>query len=302
MASKVRVYGKAQNRTALGIVNAYLVMYPHATAEDLNKAFPLELQSHGTWKSLFRTPEEYAANEANQGLWFAEEDEILRLQDGTKLIFLKLWPKDKFENIVNHAKLYDIEIAEFEKGEKGTKGGYRLEYLNGYVPPVPVAKKGVPVWVWAVLGAVLVGLILFLLLGKKAEPQIVEVEKVVVVHDTLYIQQIAEIEKNFNAAQFEQGKADLNEDAKFVLHDLAKVLNAHTDIKLTIKGHTSAEGDAAFNKKLSEARAKAAVDFLVEREGVSAEQLSYAGMGSSELKNTDNPMAPENRRTEFIIE
>jgi outer membrane protein OmpA-like peptidoglycan-associated protein len=79
-------------------------------------------------------------------------------------------------------------------------------------------------------------------------------------------------------------------------------LKAHTDIKLTIKGHTSAEGDAAFNQKLSEARAKAAVDFLVEREGVAVEQLSYAGMGSSELKNADNPMAPENRRTEFIIE
>ena len=302
MASKVRVYGKAQNRTALGIVNAYLVMYPHATAEDLNKAFPLELQSHGTWKSLFRTPEEYAANEANQGLWFAEEDEILHLQDGTKLIFLKLWPKDKFDNIVNHAKLYDIEIAEFEKGEKGTKGGYRLEYLNGYVPPVPVAKKGIPAWVWAVLGAVLVGLLLFLLLGKKAEPQIVEVEKVVVVHDTLYIQQIAEIEKNFNAAEFELGKAELSEDAKFVLHDLAKVMKDNEGLTLKILGHTSAEGDAAFNQKLSEARAKAAVDFLVEREGVAVEQLSYAGMGSSELKNADNPMAPENRRTEFIIE
>ena len=301
MASKVRVYGKAQNRTALGIVNAYLVMYPHATAEDLNKAFPLELQSHGTWKSLFRTPEEYAANEANQGLWFAEEDEILRLQDGTKLIFLKLWPKDKFENIVNHAKLYDIEIAEFEKGEKGTKGGYRLEYLNGYVPPVPVAKKGIPVWVWAVLGVVLVGLILFLLLGKKAEPQVVEVEKIVVVHDTLYIQQIAEIEKNFNAAEFELNKAELSEDAKFVLHDLAKVMKDNEGLTLKILGHTSAEGDANHNQKLSEARAKAAVDFLVEREGVAAERLSYEGLGSSQLKNAENPNAPENRRTEFVV-
>ena len=301
MASKVRVYGKAQNRTALGIVNAYLVMYPHATAEDLNKAFPLELQSHGTWKSLFRTPEEYAANEANQGLWFAEEDEILHLQDGTQLIFLKLWPKDKFENIVNHAKLYDIEIAEFEKGEKGTKGGYRLEYLNGYVPPVPVAKKGIPAWVWAVLGAVLVGIVLFLLLGKKAEPQVVEVEKIVVVHDTLYIQQIAEIEKNFNAAEFELGKAELSEDAKFVLHDLAKVMKDNEGLTLKILGHTSAEGDAKLNQTLSEARAKAAVDFLVEREGVAAERLSYEGLGSSQLKNTENPNAPENRRTEFVV-
>ena len=303
MASKVRVYGKAQNRTALGIVNAYLVMYPHATAEDLNKAFPLELQSHGTWKSLFRTPEEYAANEANQGLWFAEEDEILHLQDGTQLIFLKLWPKDKFENIVNHAKLYDIEIAEFEKGEKGTKGGYRLEYLNGYVPPVPT-KKGMPKWLLAliaVLGLAVVALLLWLLLGKKAEPQIVEVEKVVVVHDTLYIQQIAEIEKNFNAAEFELGKAKLSEDAKFVLHDLANVMKDNEGLTLKILGHTSAEGDAQLNQKLSEARAKAAVDFLVEREGVAAERLSYEGLGSSQLKNTENPNAPENRRTEFVV-
>ena len=303
MASKVRVYGKAQNRTALGIVNAYLVMYPHATAEDLNKAFPLELQSHGTWKSLFRTPEEYAANEANQGLWFAEEDEILHLQDGTQLIFLKLWPKDKFENIVNHAKLYDIEIAEFEKGEKGTKGGYRLEYLNGYVPPVPT-KKGMPKWLLAliaVLGLAVVALLLWLLLGKKAEPQIVEVEKVVVVHDTLYIQQIAEIEKNFNAAEFELNKAELSEDAKFVLHDLAKVMKDNEGLTLKILGHTSAEGDAKHNQKLSEARAKAAVDFLVEREGVAAERLSYEGLGSSQLKNTENPNAPENRRTEFVV-
>jgi outer membrane protein OmpA-like peptidoglycan-associated protein len=197
--------------------------------------------------------------------------------------------------------LYDIEIAEFEKGEKGTKGGYRLEYLNGYVPPVPVAKKGVPVWVWAVLGAVLVGLILFLLLGKKAEPQVVEVEKIVVVHDTLYIQQIAEIEKNFNAAEFELNKAELSEDAKFVLHDLAKVMKDNEGLTLKILGHTSAEGDAKHNQKLSEARAKAAVDFLVEREGVAAERLSYEGLGSSQLKNTENPNAPENRRTEFVV-
>ena len=40
MASKVRVYGKAQYWTALGIVDAYTKMYPHATLEDINKAFP----------------------------------------------------------------------------------------------------------------------------------------------------------------------------------------------------------------------------------------------------------------------
>lgn len=307
MPSKVRVYGKAQNRTALGIVNAYLVMYPHATKADLEKAFPLELQDGGSWKSLFCTPDEWnKKNESSQGLWFAEKDEILHLQDGTQLIFLKLWPKESFEGIVSHAKQYDIEVAKFEAADKGfgAKGGFRLEYLNGYVPPKPEEKKSKN-WLWILLAILLIIIIIILLLmrgcQKPAEPQIVEVEKVVVVHDTLYIQQIEEIEKNFNAAEFVQGKADLSESAKFVLHDLAKVMQKNPDIRLRLEGHTSAEGDAAFNQKLSEARAQAAVDFMVEHEGIDASRLEAVGKGSSELKNTEDPMASENRRTEFIV-
>ena len=307
MASKVRVYGKAQNRTALGIVNAYLVMYPHATKEDLEKAFPLELQPKGTWNSLFRTETEYNEHVANQGLWFGEKDERLKLQDGSEVIFLKLWPKDKFENIVNHAKQYDIEIAEFTEGVKGEKGGFRLEYLNGYVPPVPVVSTGMPMWLKALIGILvltIIALLLWLFLRKpetQVVEKVVEIEKVVVVRDTLFIQQIAEIEKNFNAAEFAQGKADLTESAKFVLHDLAKIINNNENVKLEIQGHTSAEGDPAYNQKLSEERAKAAVDFLVIERGVDPSRVSYKGLGSSQPKNEADPMAAENRRTEFVV-
>lgn len=42
MEPKVLVYGKAKGWTALGIVDAYLKIYPYATLEDLNKAFPRE--------------------------------------------------------------------------------------------------------------------------------------------------------------------------------------------------------------------------------------------------------------------
>ena len=310
MPSKVRVYGKAQNRTVLGIINAYLVMYPHATKEDLDKAFPSsELLKRASgmkdFKSLFRTPEEWKKDVSNQGLWFSESDERLKLQDGKEYILLKLWPKEAFEDMVSHASMYGIEVAKFEQGEKGVKGGYRLEYLNGYVPPVVATKKS-PIWLWILIGLAAIAILLWLLLGK-SEPQpqtiekIVEVEKVVIVRDTVYMKEIEEIEKNFNAARFEQGKADLAEDAKFVLHDLAKVMNKNPKVKLKIQGHTSAEGDAAYNQKLSEARAKAAVDFLVEQKGVDINRLSYEGLGSSMPKIAENPMAPENRRTEFIV-
>ena len=106
------------------------------------------------------------------------------------------------------------------------------------------------------------------------------------------------IEKDFNAATFFQGKADLSDDAKFVLHDLAKLMAKHPELKLKLVGHTSSEGDPAFNQKLSEARAQAAVDFLIGR-GIEANRLEAAGKGSSEPLDVNNPEA--NRRTEFIV-
>lgn len=296
MPSKVRVYGKAQNRTALGIINAYQVMFPHATFEDFEKAFPKELNPDSGWPVNFKRQEE-CKSENEKGFWFIENDEVVNLQDGTKMVLCKMWTKSSFEKLVAHAKQYDIEVAEFEKTMKGEKGGWRLEYLNGYVPPVPTKSK---TWLWVLIGAAAIIAILALLLMRSCnkEPQVVE--KVVTVVDTVYVQQIEEIEKNFNAAEFEKGKIDLSDASKFVLHDLATLMGKQQQIKLKIVGHTSAEGDAKYNQKLSEGRAKAAVDFLISQ-GISEDRLQWEGKGSSELKDAANPESNVNRRTEFIV-
>ena len=95
-----------------------------------------------------------------------------------------------------------------------------------------------------------------------------------------------------------KGKAELSDEAKFVLHDLAQLMDKQSDLKVKIVGHTSSEGDPLFNQKLSEDRAQAAVDFLVSR-GIDASRLIAEGKGSSEPIDLENPDA--NRRTEFII-
>lgn len=298
--ARVRVYGKAQNRTALGIINAYLVQYPHATFEDFEKAFPKALNPDSGWPVNFKRLEE-CQTDNEKGFWFIEEDEVVRLQDGTNMVLCKMWTKNSFEKLVAHAEQYGIVVAEFERTMKGEKGGFRLEYLNGYVPPQPEAKKKMPAWIWGVIALALVGLAAaaYFLGGAGKKPEVVE--KTVVVHDTLYVQQLADIEEKFNAAEFEQGKAELSEDAKFVLHDLGKLMQQNADLRLRIEGHTSAEGDAATNEKLSEERAQATVAFLVEHEGVDASRLDAKGYGSSKLKNAADPNAAENRRTEFEI-
>ncbi|MBQ3579596.1 MAG: OmpA family protein [Bacteroidales bacterium] len=302
MVNKVRVYGKAQNRTALGIMHAYMVMYPQATMEDLQKAFPNELNPDSGVKKNFVAAGD-KGTDANWDGFFQKDDELLNMGDGSKVAVVKMWTKPSFDRLVEHAKQYGIEVAQFEAADKGVgqKGSFRLEYLNGYVPPKPVTKKGIPWWMWAIIGAIVVGLIIALLCRPKAEPQVVTVTDTVTVVDTVYVEQLEKIEDNFNAAEFMQGKADLSEEAKFVLHDLGKLMNNYPELKLRIEGHTSAEGDASVNQKLSEERAQAAVTFLVEHEGVDASRLEAKGFGSSKLKNSDDPMSPENRRTEFEI-
>ena len=325
MVNKIRVYGKAQNRTALGIMHAYMVMNPQATMEDLQKAFPNELNpDSGVRINFVRAGEK--GTDANWDGFFQKEDELLTMGDGSQVAVVKMWTKPSFERLVAHAAQYGIEVAQFEEAEGGgKKGSFRLEYLNGFVPPKPELSKVETVgenvekpkkkksltWLWMLLCLILIALIIFLLMRscQHKEPETIVVrdtvvqkqEVIVEVHDTLYVEQLAEIEDNFNAAEFKKGKADLSRDAEFVLHDLAKLMKQYPEMKLRIEGHTSAEGDANFNQKLSEARAQAAVTFLVEHEGIDASRLVAEGFGSSKLKNADDPMAPENRRTEFEI-
>ena len=297
--ARVRVYGKAQNRTALGIMHAYMVMYPQSKLEDIQKAFPDTLNPDSGVKKNFIYAEEKGTTTDWNG-FFKKEEELLTMGDGRKVAVVSMWTKPSFERLVAWAKQYGIIVAEFEAVNKGgEKGGFRLEYLNGYIPPKP--RKGIPVWVWILIALLIAALAGVAFMSKHKKAETVVIEKTVVVHDTLYVQQIAQIEENFNAAKFKQGKSELSVEAQFILHDLAKVLAQNPDLKLRVEGHRSAEGDAMVNQKLSEARAQAAITFLIEHEGIDASRLEAVGFGSSKLKDAENPMSEVNRRTEFKI-
>lgn len=325
--AKVLVRSENQGRTALGIFQAYCLIHPEAKIEDVNRAFPREkFASTKKLQDTFCTAEQLeriAQEEGDERLMKGVEDikndkpgaYYFTLGDGTRVTnYNVVWGQGNFPTLVEWAKQYDIYVASFEKGRRGKLGYYELEYLNNWKPQVEIVekivekevvreveKKHIPWWVWLLLALAVVGILLALLCRPKAEPQVVTDTVVQTVVDTVYVQQLEEIEDHFNAAQFLKDKADLSEDAKFVLHDLAKLMNRYPELKLRIEGHTSAEGDAAHNQKLSEARAQAAVDFLVTHGGIDASRLEAAGFGSSKPKNADDPMAPENRRTEFEI-
>lgn len=106
---------------------------------------------------------------------------------------------------------------------------------------------------------------------------------------------------------FDSDKSNLLPDAQRTLEKIALVLNLTTAIKIEISAHTDSNGDDAYNQKLSEARAKSAVDFIVSK-GVDPKRVSAKGYGETRITNrckngvycTDDEHQP-NRRIEFRI-
>lgn len=308
MDVKVKVYGKAQNRTALGIMHAYMTLHPETTLDQLKKAFPDSLNPDSGVKHNFKTLSEIQSqmDNVNWNGYFDDEDCLLTMADGLKVAVVSMWTKPSYERLVKHAVKYGIVVSKMENVEKGfgKKGGYYLEFIQPETPAkvsAPKTKKK-NIWPLLALTACAVLLLLFLFMKWNKKPEVVTViqkDTVTVVRvDTVYIQQVEEIAKNFNAAQFKADSYELNDKAKFALHDLANVLIKNPQLKLLIKGHTSDEGNAEHNQILSEKRAKAAVDFLISQ-GVDGSRLSYEGKGSSEPVDPNDREA--NRRTEFII-
>jgi len=67
-----------------------------------------------------------------------------------------------------------------------------------------------------------------------------------------------------------------------------------------VAGHTDAKGNDAYNQYLSERRAEAVKNYLIEHFNIPAANLVAVGYGKTRLKNMDNPLAPENRRVQIV--
>jgi len=86
---------------------------------------------------------------------------------------------------------------------------------------------------------------------------------------------------------FETGSAVITKTSEKVLLDLAEVIRERPDISIEVGGHTDSDGADDMNLDLSQRRAQAVVDWLVNK-GIDISQLTAKGYGES------NPMASNN--------
>jgi outer membrane protein OmpA-like peptidoglycan-associated protein len=106
---------------------------------------------------------------------------------------------------------------------------------------------------------------------------------------------------------YDLNKFFIRADAARELNHVVDLLKEYPQMKIELRSHTDARSSDAYNTRLSENRARAAMDYLVSR-GIPASRLSANGYGESEIINgcVDGVNCSEhehqqNRRTEFKI-
>jgi outer membrane protein OmpA-like peptidoglycan-associated protein len=102
---------------------------------------------------------------------------------------------------------------------------------------------------------------------------------------------------------FDFDKATIKPESRPALEDAAKILYENPTIMVEIQGHTDSIGSDKYNQRLSEKRAKAVVNYLVEDLGIDSGRLTAKGYGESRpvATNATDEGRALNRRVEFVV-
>ena len=152
----ILVVGKHMNRTALGIVDAILTVYPNLSFEELKEMLPdtINPSAPKNYKSLFAPynpnrkygvvqPGSIKKEAIENGLdidasHFTENEETFITSDGIEVLVSKSWEtsdtltgENDLQNLIDHVKQYGIIVNAAEpKTEPFKTGSYQLYILN----------------------------------------------------------------------------------------------------------------------------------------------------------------------------
>jgi outer membrane protein OmpA-like peptidoglycan-associated protein len=105
---------------------------------------------------------------------------------------------------------------------------------------------------------------------------------------------------------YDLDKYFIRDDAKPTLKNLTELLKRNPEIRIELGSHTDCQGRAGYNQQLSQDRAQAAVDYLVQQ-GIDQARVEAKGYGKEQLieecicERCTPEQHQRNRRTSFRI-
>ena len=101
---------------------------------------------------------------------------------------------------------------------------------------------------------------------------------------------------------FDTGRYTLRPGAREKLSKIAGIVVSHPGLKLEVEGHTDSVGSEEYNQGLSENRAGAVRDYLIQQ-GVRSDTITARGFGESQpaVSNASAAGKQQNRRVELVV-
>jgi len=109
--------------------------------------------------------------------------------------------------------------------------------------------------------------------------------------------------ESLSGPHFAFNQATLTPEGQAKVRGVAATLNRYPDRGIEVSGYTDSSGDDARNQRLSERRAEAVKQILVQS-GVSARRITTAGYGAANpvASNATAEGRAQNRRVEIVLE
>lgn len=110
-----------------------------------------------------------------------------------------------------------------------------------------------------------------------------------------------DLEQLKKGIEFQTGSAKLTKASYGTLDDIIKLMKKITVANLEVQGHTDNTGSEETNKKLSQDRAQAVVDYFIQQ-GIASERVRAVGFGSDKpiADNKSKAGRAKNRRVELV--
>ena len=104
---------------------------------------------------------------------------------------------------------------------------------------------------------------------------------------------------------FDYNKSDIKPQAAFELDRLVEIMKKYPKLVVRVESHSDTQGDADYNRALSDRRAQATVQYVIDQ-GIDAMRISGQGFGEDQPvvdcgDNCTEEDHEKNRRSEFII-
>ncbi len=103
--------------------------------------------------------------------------------------------------------------------------------------------------------------------------------------------------------KFKTGKSEVDPACDRTMTAIAAIMSDYPGFHVQVDGHTDNVGNPDANRKLSQDRAEAVVNYLVSKKGVDAKRLSAKGFGDTKpiADNKTKKGQAKNRRVDFTV-